>query len=685
MKTGVFFGLATVAFLFMGIFIGVPLDSAAEGDGYAYPEINYLNINATIDNNYAVTEISEELYNPYEYAIDDTFSFQIPPRAFISNFSLTIDGITYYAEVVSKDVGKQKYEEAKVSGKDAGLVESYGKSVFSYSISLSPNQTIVVGLKYEEFLEKTLGGYEYKLHLSSGSINSNTKNMEISVDINSELKITDASVPNYKDDSKINYVSSTEALVSYSTNQVKNTADFIVNYELEPVHINGKMLNYNDGETGFFTHVFSPQSKELGGTPMDKDIIFVLDKSGSMSGTKISQLKDAFDEIVHELREGDMFNIVMFNSGVTTYRSDLITASKDNQDAAAEFINGISSGGSTDINEALLTALDMFRDTAETVPIIVFLTDGLPTSGETNTFTIRDNIKKHNEESVAIFALGFGYDVDFEFLKALSLENSGHALRIEEGEDAKEQITNFYDTVSTPLLKNLKFEYIGDAYEIYPTEVDQLFEGTEVVIVGKYNLSIDELTCNVYTTSKDGERIFSQTFNLEQSTEHSFIPRLWAYTKINQLLDEITVIGEDETLVGEVVTLAMEYQFVTPYTSLLITTEEAKEEEKKEESSSEEEKDKDTSQQPPGSTSTYIDPAQDSDGDGIGDNYDYYPYNPDKNDTIVPSLDGDDQAEKEESELIGSGIGVLISVFAIIIIMIIVVIVIGIYISKRNE
>jgi len=700
------FAVSAIFLMLLGSILCINLAAPTTGAASSTsPEVNYIRYNTTIDNNYAVTQITEEFYNPNNYSVDDTFSIRIPEKAFISNFSLTIDGETHYAEVVSKQLAKEQYNAAVTSGQDAGLVESYGKYVFSYSVSLSPYQTIRVGLSYEQFLEKTLGGYTYKIFLTSGNIDSDVRYLEINIDIDSELDITEVAIPDRKG-YRINYPDKTQAVITYFSENLPEDHDFTVYYELAGVNLNGKILNYNDGFNGYFAHVFSPQQKDLGGSPMPKDIIFVLDKSGSMSGTKITQLKDAFDEVVHELRAEDRFNIIMFSSDISKYQTQMIDASEGNQDEAAVYINGISAGGSTDINKALLTGLDMFTDTAETVPIIVFLTDGLPTYGITSTSTIRNNIQSANEDSVAIFSLGFGYDVDFNFLKALSLENYGHALRIEEGADASDQITDFYETISTPLLKNIQFDYPENYYDIYPSYVEQMFEGSEVVVVGRYNLMEKQISSNIYATANDGKRTFSQTMDLQQESTFDFIPRLWAYTKINYLLDRITVEGETEDLVGQVVTLAMEYQFVTPYTSLLITIEEKKEGEKKEEGTETGEppetlgtdpKDPDTgsgtnSNGPDASTTTGapMQPAPDTDGDGVADNYDAYPYDPtewDRSNYYSPAPDGGGDANKKEDADISEAMGSssLLCIPILIIGGVLFIVVIAILISRKKR
>lgn len=601
-------------------------ETRASGD---QAKIEYMEITATIDNNYAITEIEEKFVNPYDNAIDETFIFEIPESAFISNFSLTIDNETYYAEIVPKDVAQQKYQEAVVNGSDAGLVESQGKNVFSYSVSLSPAQEIIVGLRYEQFIEKSLGGYEYIIPFSGGDIGRSVDDVSIKVIIKSKLNVNSAEAKNYREDTSVTSVSPQEMKAVYKTQYVTLTEDFVLNYEVAAPPINGTMLNYDDGNDEYFFHIFSPQKDELGGQIMDKDIIFVLDKSGSMQGEKINQLKIAFDEIINELHSNDRFNLIIFDSVIREYQTELIEASETNKNDAVDYIYDINAQGSTNINEAMLTALEMFEYSETKVPIIVMLTDGLPTEGITNTQTIRDNVKTANTAEVAVFCLGFGFDVDFEFLKAMALENYGIAIRIYEGEDASEQITGFYDTISTPLLKDLKFTYSGGASEIYPVEVEQLFEGTEIVVVGKYNGESRYLKSTVDANSWDGMRTFEEIFELEEYTSYSFIPRFWAYAKIMALLDEITINGENESLAENVTNLALEYGFVTPYTSLLVEIKEPTDEEPPDDN----DPDGDTV---PASASIdsdndgypdYIDAFpndpndwRDSDGDGIGDN-----------------------------------------------------------------
>jgi len=180
------------------------------------------------------------------------------------------------------------------------------------------------------------------------------------------------------------------------------------------------MLFYKDRDQGYFMHIYSPTAEEIGTPPLNKDIIFVIEKSGSMKGLKLEQVKTAFSKIIGDLSEGDRFNIVFFDTELKPFSSEILIANSENKDKAIAAVTNVTDGGSTNINAALTTALDMFYDGSENVPIIVFLTDGMPTEGVTSTAAIRDNVLQANKANVSIFTIAFGeeQDYDFDFLQA---------------------------------------------------------------------------------------------------------------------------------------------------------------------------------------------------------------------------------------------------------------------------
>ena len=307
-------------------------------------------------------------------------------------------------------------------------------------------------------------------------------------------------------------------------------------------------------DQGYFMHIFSPTAEEIGTSPLNKDIIFVIDKSGSMGGLKIKQVKTAFSKIIGDLSEGDRFNVVFFDADLKPLSNEILLAIDVNKDKAIATVTNVTADGGTNINAALTTSLAMFYNGSENVPIVVFLTDGMPTEGVTSTPVIRDNVLQANKVNASIFTIAFGeeYDYDFDFLQALSLENRGTAVYFEPTSEAAAGISGFYNTISTPLVSNLQFSYEGKVSQTVLTGKDNLFVGSEVISLGKYDPNTASITARVYGNTRNGKHTFEHEFIAQPNDTNNFIARLWAYNTIMNRLDRMKVEGETNELVSEV-------------------------------------------------------------------------------------------------------------------------------------
>ncbi|MDD4497628.1 MAG: VIT domain-containing protein [Methanosarcinaceae archaeon] len=539
--------------------------------GSAAPTADYLNINTEVNNGYAVSTVEEKLTNPAATAVQGEFSFLIPEGAFISGFSLTIDGKEYRADVLPKEEATEKFEAAASAGRTAGLLETKENNLFSYALSFEPRQSITVKLTYEQALKKTLGEYELVQYLESPqAVNS----LSATVNISSANPLIRLETPGFPD-AEARYLSANEGQVSYKASRLPGPgqgSELRVVFETQNPPLNGNMLFYEKDGEGYMMHIFSPTEEDLGTTALGKDIIFVLDKSGSMRGDKLEQVKEAFEDIITSLPAQDRFNIIFFDSSIQSSSETLRETTPEAKSGALEFVNGLDSGGGTNINEALVTALGMFGPESERVPIIVFLTDGMPTDGVTSPYVIRENVKAANRAQVSIFSMAFGIEDenDYGFLRAMSLENYGTAEWFAPSFDSEEKIGNFYDTISTPLVTDLDFSYGGKVSEPVNNGGKNLFAGSDAVVLGKYTPGSGSISSVLSATTRDGIRTFSKEFTVAPSAENAFIPRLWAYSSIETLLDRIEVEGEAENLVAEVTELSLKFEFVTPYTSLFV-------------------------------------------------------------------------------------------------------------------
>jgi hypothetical protein len=234
----------------------------------AQPVVDYLNINADVNNGYAITTVEEKLTNPSDIAADDEFKFLIPVDAFISGFTLIIDGKEYNADVLPKQEAKEKFEQAASQGKSAGLLETKKQNLFSYSLSFAPRQSIVVRLKYEQAVKKSLGKYEYALFLRKTDEAHSVNDLSVNLNISSVNDITTLETPGFSDAS-VKYLSTTKGQVKYSANALPDK-DLTVVYTTNNPPLNGDMLFYSAGGQGYMMHVFSPSEADLGTTPLSK-------------------------------------------------------------------------------------------------------------------------------------------------------------------------------------------------------------------------------------------------------------------------------------------------------------------------------------------------------------------------------------------------------------------------------
>jgi len=301
-------------------------------------------------------------------------------------------------------------------------------------------------------------------------------------------------------------------------------------------------------------------------------VTFVIDTSGSMSGDKLDRAKQAVNFCLEHLGSDDLFNIIRFSSDVDLLSDAPLSASSSNVERAKEFVQGMRALGGTAISDALARALE--QPDEEGVPhIIVFLTDGMPTVGQTDTDRIVRDVKDGNGHRARIFGFGLGEDVNANFLDAISQENRGSSEYARGGEELEQKLSSFYEKIAFPVMADLVVKVDGDSeiYDVFPRELPDLFHGGQLLLIGRYR---DDGDADVVLGGKVGAqtKTFSYEVNFpDRESDNDFLAHMWATRKVGYLLDNIRLNGEDAELRDEVITLGRRYGIVTPYTSYLVT------------------------------------------------------------------------------------------------------------------
>ena len=534
--------------------------------------IEYHRVDVRIEKQVAITHVDQVFRNDNDWTVEGTYVFPIPEGAAITEFTLWIDGEPVEGEILTKEEARRTYEDIVRTMRDPALLEYIDRGAVQASVfPIPPGGERRIELEYSEILTSEEGLIRYSYPLNTEKFSTEPlEDVVVRVDVLSNEPIRAIYSPSH--DISVDREGEYRFTAGYEDSFVTPDKDFDLYYSVAENDIGLNLLTYRDpqGEDndGFFLLIAAPSVDTGNQRAIPKDVIVVLDRSGSMDGEKFLQAQDALHYVLDHLNPEDRFNIIAFSTGMKTFAKQLEDV--DEVAEAHRWIDSLAAAGSTDINRALLEALDQTQAGRPT--IIIFLTDGLPTEGETETEDILENIRRNAAENVRLFAFGVGYDVDTFLLDTLAQENRGATNYVTPGEPIDEIVSAFYSKVSLPVLIDLELDF-GEitTFDLYPEELPDLFAGTQLLVVGRYkNPGYETVKLSGMV---DGERMrfrySDQRFRSSGGAD--FLPRLWATRKIGALLNQIRLQGPDKELVDQVVKLSIRYGIVTPYTSYLVT------------------------------------------------------------------------------------------------------------------
>ncbi|XP_030230366.1 inter-alpha-trypsin inhibitor heavy chain H3 isoform X34 [Gadus morhua] len=573
-------GKIVVQLALLGLMLAVvyTLPNKEDWDIYKY------HINSTVTDGYAITIITSRVVNRRDQPTEIEFHVKIPKNAFISQFKMSIEGQMYDGVVKAKEEAQQQYSEAMSRGQSAGLVSSVGRSLeeFTTSVTVAAHQKVTFELTHEELLKRRLGQYELQIYARPMQP---VNDFKIDVSIYEQPDIVFSEVKGGLNNPILATIGAAESQnqldVHFHPTVEQQTlcgacgddglnGDLVIVYDV----FRDETLGHLKESDGFFVHHFAP----TGLARISKNVIFVIDQSGSMQGRKMRQTRAALVHILADLAMDDYFGLITFNHAVHPWKRELVQANEHNVGIAKEFARTIEDHGSTDINSALLDGAKMLNQNPRdgSASILILLTDGDPTTGERNPVIIQKNVMRAINKKFPLYCLGFGHDVNFEFLEKMSLENSGVARRIYDDTDADLQLKGFYAEVATPLLTNVMLIYEGGA-NLTQTNFSHYYNGSEIVVAGQItDNNIETFSPRVVAISGNKHVEFSETNSstvMTASLSESNTRRLWAYLTVKQLLDkELQLDGEEkERAKQEVLELSLKYRFVTPHTSMVVT------------------------------------------------------------------------------------------------------------------
>ena len=564
-------------------------------------KVKSIQITTKIAEQVATTKVVQVFENDTPYLLEGTYFFPLPESGAISEFAMWDGDKRLVGEVRSRAEARRIYDEIVRSRRDPALLEYAGKNLFQASVFPIPaHSDKKIELTYTQVLHNERGTVAYRYPLGTGwrangvwtdlprpmplprpqprgpqpmppASHDIGGRISAEIEISSRIAIKGLYSPSH--DVEVKRDGERRARVSFEARGAAAQPDFQLFYAVSDKEFGLSLLAHREpGKDGYFMLRVSPKTELDEREVSAKDVIFVLDTSGSMADDgKMEKAKAALRHGVGALSSRDRFNIISFAGEEHLMSVQTIAADEDGKRKAREFIERMRATGGTNINDAVMAALNQFQ-ASERPRLLVLITDGQPTVGTTNVSRIQQNVKQANRAGARLFTFGVGYDVNTLLLDGLAAENHGAVDYIEPNEDLEVKVSNFFAKVNYPVLSDIKIDWGGvETEKIYPREIPDLFHGSQLVLIGRYHASRSHrLTITGKVNGQERRFVYDDTAFPETLTENEFLPQLWATRRVGYLMEQIRLSGESREVREEIVELGTRYGIVTPYTSYLV-------------------------------------------------------------------------------------------------------------------
>ena len=548
--------------------------------------VKYHHVNVQVRDQVASVSIDQAFVNTGGGMIEVEYLFPVPPGAAVDSMTLMVNGKEYAARLLKAEEARKIYESIVRRKKDPALLEYAGFGLYrTKAFPLEPGKPCKVLTTYKNVCKKDRNLVEVWYPLNTEKYSAKKiESVEVTVDIKSKADLSAVYSPTH--DLSIKRKGPRRVIATYTAKDVLPTTDFQVFYKAANEEVGATLLTHqpDKGKDGYFMVLASPSPRASQKEVVAKDLVLVFDHSGSMSGKKIQQAKAALNFILNKLNKRDRFNVIAYSDSVEPFFEELVKVNRENLEKAADLVDRLEATGGTNIHEAISRAMQMLSAGSTRRPkYVIFLTDGLPTVGNTNETAILRDAKKANKCGARLFAFGAGYDVNVRLLDKLVAENRGRSDYVKPKEPIESKISSLYAKIKNPVVTDIKVKIPGlKLRDRYPREMDDLFEGDQIVLVGRYDCK------DVKGLAGEGKRHRAQLVitGMYQGKEkgfeypvtinpggkdlrYAFVEKLWAIRRVGFLLDEIQLHGKSKEVIDELVRLSMKYGIMTPYTSFL--------------------------------------------------------------------------------------------------------------------
>ncbi len=544
--------------------------------------LKHTKVKADISGFIADVEVTQEFKNPFNNPIEAIYVFPLPHNASVNSMEIQIDDRKILGFIEKKEEARKIYEEAKKEGYLTGLLEQKRPNVFSQSLAnIKEGSSIRVKIRYTEVLEYEGGSYEFVFPVVVGPRYNPTSlpeseridlqylepgertghDISLEVHLNAGIPVKDITSPSHE--INISKTNEKEALISIKEEDKIPNKDFVLNYKVAGENPECAVISTVTDDSGYFTLIVHPKAVTEVAEITPKEMVFLLDRSGSMAGKPLDTSKEVIKKCLEGMNQGDTFQIISFAASPEYFSQEPLENTQENINKGLEYINTLKGEGPTNMLEGIKAVFNYTPD-PDRMRIIFFLTDGYIGNEKDILAEINENIGE-----TRLFSLGVGSAVNRYLLESMAEVGRGEVQYLRDIDDSTEGANKFYERISAPYFTDITIDWKGlGVEEVYPEKIPDLFSSQPLFIYGKYDdPSCDTVEIKGKIAGKDVT--FPVRVELKDSEENKSVALIWAKEKIKELeLGQLR--EEDPDRVNEITAIALKFGLMSEYTSFIV-------------------------------------------------------------------------------------------------------------------
>ena len=549
--------------------------------------------------------VTQEFENPFNEKIEAVYTFPLPQSAAVDDMTMIVGDRTVRGKILRREEAQAVYEAAKSGGQTASLLNQERPNIFTQSVAnILPGEQVKITISYVETLKYEDGSYEFVFPMvvgpryvpgSATGLQGNgfapdtervpdasritpqpaLEGMRAGHDISLDIAL-DAGVPidglvSQTHDVNVERPDDRRAHILLKDEATIPNKDFILRYDVAGKKMEDALLTHSWGNGGFFTLILQPPERVTAEDVMPKELVFVLDTSGSMSGFPIEKAKETMKLALDNLYPYDTFNLITFSGDEHILFPEPVPATKENLEKAQKFLVSRQGGGGTEMMKAVKASMDP-SDARGHVRIVCFMTDGYVG----NDMEIIGEVQKH--PNARVFAFGIGSSVNRFLLDNMARYGRGEVEYVGLNDDGSAAARRFHERVRNPLLTDISLDWNGlPVADVYPKSIPDLFSAKPLVITGRYTASgRGTIRLKGRMSGRDFVREIPVDFSDSQK-QHDVLATLWARTRIDDLMSQDWKGAQQSAMNDElkkaITQLGLDYRLMTQFTSFVAVEE----------------------------------------------------------------------------------------------------------------